>query len=129
MGDKGGGEAVLQLQHARDLGTGWMAEEDVQTQTGRAVWMEPGQSGRYRVAAQGRRWWGWHMTWQADHKEGVLETRVGRGTTWRRKEQQRIACTLRGGNIGLGTQDAWTPGAAGGVHVPGGTHAVRGGGH
>ena len=38
----------------------------------RAVWLEPGWKGRYRVAAGGRRWWGWHMTWQADRGEGVL---------------------------------------------------------
>ena len=24
-----------------------------------------------RVAAGGQRWWGWHMTWQADQREGV----------------------------------------------------------
>ena len=47
------------------------AERDVQLQSGQAVWMEPGWTGRYRVAAGGQRWWGWHMTWQADQGEGV----------------------------------------------------------
>ena len=37
----------------------------------RAVWLEPGWRGRYRVAAGGQRWWGWHMTWQGDRGEGV----------------------------------------------------------
>ena len=55
-------EAVLQLQHRRDLGARWRAERDMQLQTGKALWMEQGWSGRYRVAA-GRRWWlGCHMT-------------------------------------------------------------------
>ena len=35
------------------------------------MWLEPGWRGRYRVAAGGRRWWGWHMTLQADKGEGV----------------------------------------------------------
>ena len=67
----GGGEAVLQLQHREDVGTGWGVERAVQMRTDRAVWLEPGWRGRYRVAAGGHRWWGWHMTWQADKGEGV----------------------------------------------------------
>ena len=67
----GGGEAVLQLQHREDVGTGWGAERAVQIRPDRAVWLEPGWKGRYRVAAGGRRWWGWHMTWRADQGEGV----------------------------------------------------------
>ena len=67
----GGGEAVLQLQHRDDLGTGRGAERAVQMRTDRAVWLEPGWRGRYRVAAGGQRWWGWQMTWQADRGEGV----------------------------------------------------------
>ena len=67
----GGGEAVLQLQHRDDVGTRWGAERAVQMQTDRAVWLEPGCRGRYRVAVGGQRWWGWHMTWQADRGEGV----------------------------------------------------------
>ena len=67
----GGGEAVLQVQHREDLGVGWGAERAVQLQSGQAVWMEPGSKGRYRVAVGGQRWWGWHMTWLADHGEGV----------------------------------------------------------
>ena len=66
-----GGEAVLQLQHREDVGTGWGAERAVQIRPDRAVWLEPGWKGRYRVAAGGRRWWAWHMTWRADQGEGV----------------------------------------------------------
>ena len=62
----GAGEAVLQLQHREDVGTGWGAERAVQIRPDRAVWLEPGWKGRYRVAAGGHRWWGWHMTWRAD---------------------------------------------------------------
>ena len=62
----GGGEVVLQLQHRDDVGTGWGAERAVQMQTDRAVWLQPGWRGRYRVVAGGQRWWSWHMTWQAD---------------------------------------------------------------
>ena len=51
----GGGEAVLQLQHRDDVGTGWGAERAAQMQTDRAVWLEPGWGGRYRVAAGGQR--------------------------------------------------------------------------
>ena len=47
----GGGEAVLQLQHRNDVGTGWGAESAVQMRTNRALWLEPGRRGRYRVAA------------------------------------------------------------------------------
>ena len=36
-----------------------------------ASWLEPGWRGRYRVAARGHRWWGWHVTWRADKGEGV----------------------------------------------------------
>ena len=67
----GGGEAVLQLQHRDDLGAGWRAERAVQICTDRAGWLEPGWRGRYRVAAGGQRWLGWHMTWQADRGDGV----------------------------------------------------------
>ena len=67
----GGGEAVLQLQHREDVGTGWGAERAVQIRPERAVWLERGWKGRYRVAAGGSRWWGWHMTWRADQGEGV----------------------------------------------------------
>ena len=67
----GWGEAVLQLQHTENVGTGWGAERAVQLRPDRAVWLEPGWMGRYRVAAGGRRWWGWHMTWRADKGEGV----------------------------------------------------------
>ena len=51
-----GGEAVLQLQHKDDVRTGWGAERAVQMQTDRAVWLERGWRGRYRVAAGGQRW-------------------------------------------------------------------------
>ena len=71
VGHRGGGGAVLQLQHREDLGTGWGAERAVQIRPDRAVWLEPGWKGRYRVAGGGRRWWGWHMTWRADQVEGV----------------------------------------------------------
>ena len=67
----GGGEAVLQLQHREDVGTGWGAEGAVQMRPDRAVWLGPEWKGRYRVAAGGRRWLGWHMTWRADQGEGV----------------------------------------------------------
>ena len=67
----GGGEAVLQLQHREDVGTEWGEERAVQMRTDRAVWLEPGRRGRYRMAAGGRWWWGWHMTWRADKGEGV----------------------------------------------------------
>ena len=70
-GSRGAGGAVLQLQHREDVGTGWGAERAVQMRPDRAVWLEPGSKGRYRVAAGGRRWWGWHMTWRADQGEGV----------------------------------------------------------
>ena len=40
-------------------------------QADRAVWLEPGWKGGYRSAAGGQQWWGWHMTWQADQREGV----------------------------------------------------------
>ena len=66
----GGGEAVLQLQHRDDVGTGRGAERAVQMRTDQAVWLEPGWRRRYRVAAGGKRWWGWHMMWQADKGEG-----------------------------------------------------------
>ena len=67
----GGREAVLQLQHRDELGAGWGAERAVQIQTDRAEWLEPGWRGRCMVAARGQRWWGWHMTWRADHGEEV----------------------------------------------------------
>ena len=57
----GGAEAVLQLQHRDDLAAGWGAERVVQMRTDRAVWLEPGWGGRYRMAA-GR---------QRDQGEGV----------------------------------------------------------
>ena len=75
----GGGEAVLQLQHWEDAGTGWRAERVVQMRPDRAVWLEPGWKGRYRVAAGGPRWWGWHMTWRADRGEGVPVRNEWRG--------------------------------------------------
>ena len=53
-----GGEVVLQLQHREDVGTEWGAERAVQIRPDRAVWLEPGWKGRYRVAAGGRQWWG-----------------------------------------------------------------------
>ena len=65
------GEAVLQLQHREDVGTGWGAERALQIRPDRAAWLVPGWKGRYRVAAGGRRWWGWHMMWRADQGEGV----------------------------------------------------------
>ena len=67
----GEGEAVLQLQQRDDVGTGWGAQRAVQMRTDRAVWLEPGWGGRYRVAAGGQWWWGWHVTWQADRGEGL----------------------------------------------------------
>ena len=70
-GSPGGGEAVLQLQHRDDVGTGLGAERAVQMGTDRAVWPELGWRGRYRVAAGGQLWWVWHMTWLADKGEGV----------------------------------------------------------
>ena len=48
-----GGEAVLQLQHRDYVGSVWGAERAVQMRTDRAVWLEPGWRGRYRVAAGG----------------------------------------------------------------------------
>ena len=77
----GGGEAVLQLQHRPDLGDGWAAERDFRLQSGQAVWMEPGWTGRCRVAAGGQQWCGSHMTWQADQGEGVPVRK-----TWERPE-------------------------------------------
>ena len=71
VGHRGGGGAVLQQQHREDVGTWWGAERAVQIPPDRAVLLEPGWQGRYRVAAGGRRWWGWHMTWRADQEEGV----------------------------------------------------------
>ena len=50
----GRGEAVLQLQHREDVGTGWGAERAFQMRPDRAVWLEPGWRGRYRVAAGGQ---------------------------------------------------------------------------
>ena len=47
----GGEEAVLQLQHREDVGTGRGAERTVQMRPDRVVWLEPGWRGRYRVAA------------------------------------------------------------------------------
>ena len=41
-GSPGGGEAVLQLQHRDDLGTGWGAERAVLMRTDGAVWLELG---------------------------------------------------------------------------------------
>ena len=67
----GRGEAVLQLQHRDDVGTGWGAERAVQMRNDRAVWLEPGWRGRHRVAAGGQRWLGWHMTWQAEKGKGA----------------------------------------------------------
>ena len=67
----GGGEVVLQLEHRDDVGAGWGADRAVQMRTDRAVWLEPGWRGSYRLAAGGQRWWGWHMTWPADRVEGV----------------------------------------------------------
>ena len=54
VGHRGGGGAVLQLQHREDVGTGWGAERAVQIRPDTAVWLEPGWKGRYRVAAGGR---------------------------------------------------------------------------
>ena len=51
-----GGEGVLQLQHRYDLGAGWGAEGAVRVRTDRAVWLEPGWRGRYRMAAGEQRW-------------------------------------------------------------------------
>ena len=52
-------EAVLQLQHRDDVGTGGGgAERAVQMRTDRAVCLEPGWRGRYRVAAGRQQWWG-----------------------------------------------------------------------
>ena len=62
---------MLQLQHRDDVGAGLGAERAVQMRTDGAVWLEPGWRGRYRVVAGGQRWWGWHMTWQADRGEGI----------------------------------------------------------
>ena len=78
-GSLGGGGAVLQLQHRDEVGTGSGAERAVEMRTDRAVWLEPGCRGRYRVAAGGQRWWGWHMTWQADKGEGVPVRKEWRG--------------------------------------------------
>ena len=55
------------------------AERAVQMWTDRAVWLEPGWRGRYQVAAGGKRWWGWHMTWQPDQGEGVPVRRESGG--------------------------------------------------
>ena len=52
----GGGEVVLQLQHREHVGTEWGAERAVQIRPDRAVWLEAGWKGRYRVAAGGSRW-------------------------------------------------------------------------
>ena len=75
----GVGGAVLQLQHRDDLGAGCGAERPVQMQSDRAVWLEGGWRGRYRVAAGGQRWWGWHMTWRADRGEGFPVRKEWRG--------------------------------------------------
>ena len=54
----GGGEAVLQLQHREDVGTGSGAERAVRMRTDGAVWLEARWRGRYRVAAGGHHWTG-----------------------------------------------------------------------
>ena len=41
----GGGEAVLQLQHREDVGTGWGAKRAAQMRPDRAVGLEPGWRG------------------------------------------------------------------------------------
>ena len=74
----GGGEAVLQLHHREDLEAGWEAKGGVELQSDRAVWMEPGWKGRYRVAARRQQCWGWHMTWRA-FQGGGLPVRKGWG--------------------------------------------------
>ena len=85
-----GGGAVLQLQHRGDMGTGWGAERAVQIWPDRAVWLEPGWKGRYRVAAGGRRWWVWHMTWRAD--QGESKSGMSGGESCRGEDRRRVAC-------------------------------------
>ena len=67
--------AVLQSQHREDLGAGWWAETAVQLQSAQTVWMEPGWTGRYRVAAGAQRGLRWHMTWLADQRDGAPVTK------------------------------------------------------
>ena len=67
------------VQLRDDVGTGWGAERAVQMRTDRAVWLDPGWRGKYRVVAGGQRWWGWHMTWQPDRGEGVPVRKECRG--------------------------------------------------
>ena len=82
---------MLQLQHREDLGAGWGAERAGQMRSDRAVWLLPGWKGGYRVAAGGRRWWVWHMTWRADQGEGVPVRKVwGGGAARGRKGRKRV---------------------------------------
>ena len=80
---------MLQLHHRDDLGGRWGAERAVQMRTDRALWLEPGWRGRYRVAAGGQRWWGWHMTWQTrrTRERGSRSGRSGEGNC---QEEKRI---------------------------------------
>ena len=75
---------MLQLQHRDDVGTRWGAERAVQMRTDQAVWLGSGWGGKYRLAAGGQRWWGWHMTWQADKGGGPSQEGVRRSAARRR---------------------------------------------
>ena len=85
-----GGEAVLQPQHREDVGTGCGAERAVQIRPDRAVWLEPGWKGRYRVMAGGRRWWGWQMTWRATRERGSQSGMSGEESC-QEEDRRRVA--------------------------------------
>ena len=66
---EGGGGVAAAAQGGCGGGVGGRGA--IQIRPERAVWVEPGSKGRYRVATGGRQWWGWHMTWRADQGGGV----------------------------------------------------------
>ena len=130
VSDTRGGEALLQLQHRDDFGAGWGAERAVQIRTDRAVWLEPWWKGRYRVAAGGQRWWGWHMTWRADRAEGLpVRRELGGELPGGRKATSGVRAHFAKDNFGPSTHYAGAQGAGGGVYIPGGDDAEGGGGH
>ena len=93
----GGGEAMLQLQDRKGLGARWGPERAVQLQSDRAVWMERGWKGRYRVAAWGQQWWGLHMSWRADRREGTaVRKELGGELPKEERTQARCAHTSQG---------------------------------
>ena len=124
------GEAVLQLQHREELGGGWAVERAVQLQSDRAVWMEPGWKGRYRVAAGGAAVVGVaHDVVDGPGRGGAGKKGVGRAAARRRNEHKQGARTLHKGRIGLGAYYARAQKAGGGVHILGEDDPEGGRGH